>query len=205
MVGIRVAIVDDHALVAGAVKELLQNSGAVDVVGIAHTASEGLSLIVAEAPEVALIDLRLPDGLGLDLIRDVRAAGSRTRVLVVTIADDPMTVALAIDLGINGYVLKSSDSVHLVEAVQAAAAGALYLDEPARRAFASWARNPQRLSSWDLEVLHLVQEGHDQEQIARKMSVGKSTLKRHLQTIILKLGAKNTADAANEASRRGLI
>jgi DNA-binding NarL/FixJ family response regulator len=203
--GLNVVIVDDHALVAGAVKELLQNSRAVDVVSIAHSAAEGHSLIVDQAPEVAMIDLRLPDGTGFDLIRKVRQNALATKILVVTIADDPMMVAQAVDLGVHGYVMKTSDPACLLEAIQVVQSGALYLDEPARRAFASWATNPQRLTADEIAILRLIVDGLDQEQIAREMAISRSTLKRQLQAIVLKLGAKNTADAAFEASRRGLI
>jgi len=200
-----VAVIDDHALVSDALHTLLETKGGFAVVGTANSAAHGLRLVTEAEPDVALVDLRLPDGDGLDLIRKLRATVPCTKVLVVTAADHPMTIAQAMEAGIHGYLTKSGSGTQLLHAIRAAHGGGMYFDEVARKALESWSLNPQRLSETEIEILRLVERGVEQAEIARTLNVATSTLKRQLQMITLKLDARNTADAAYEASRRGLI
>lgn len=202
---IRVAIVDDHVLVAQALRQLLERNGEFEVVGIAVSAEDGLRTITQTTPDVVLMDVRLPDGNGIDLVRRIRATTSATKVLVLTVSDDPVTVAQAMDAGIHGYLVKSSDATHLVAAIRTAHEGGLYFDEPARKAYEAWSKDPHVLSETEAQMLRLVAKGADQKAVADAMSISVSTLKRSLQSLARKLDAANATDAAFEAVRRGLI
>lgn len=116
-----------------------------------------------------------------------------------------MTVAQAMHAGIHGYLVKTSPSEHLINAIHAAHTGGMYFDDRARRALEEWALNPTNLTESELNILRLAHKGLDQKGLADAISVSLSTLKRSLQAIIIKLGASSTADAVHEAARRRLI
>jgi DNA-binding NarL/FixJ family response regulator len=202
---IRVAIIDDHALVADAVRHMLESVAGYDVVGVSHSGNDGLQMIGAASPDVVLLDLRLPDMSGIDLIGALRLSSRAAKIIIVSVSDDPVTVAMAMDAGIHGYVVKTSEPAHLVDAIRTAHEGGLYFDEPARKAYEAWSMNPHRLTEAEAQILRLVAKGLDQKAIADAMSVSVSTLKRQLQSIARKLDAVNGVDAAFEATRRGLI
>lgn len=205
MASIRVAIIDDHVLVADAVRHMLETVAGYEVVGVAHSGNDGLHMAGATMPDVILLDLRLPDMTGFDLISALRLSVRAAKIVVVSVSDDPVTVAMAMDAGIHGYVVKTSEPAQLFAAIQTANEGSLYLDEPARRAYEAWSMNPHKLASAEAQILRLVAKGLDQKAIAESMSMGVSTLKRRLQSIARKLDAVNSVDAAVEAARRGLI
>jgi DNA-binding NarL/FixJ family response regulator len=202
---IRVAIIDDHALVANAFRHMLESVADYEVVGVANSGGEGLLMMGSTTPDVVLLDLRLPDMSGVELIGAIRNSTRATKVIVVSVSDDPVTVAMAMEAGIHGYVVKTSDPASLVDAIRTAHEGSLYLDEPARRAYEAWSVNPHKLTDVECQLLRLVAKGLDQRAIAEAMSVSVSTLKRQLRSITTKLDATNSVDAALEATRRGLI
>ena len=205
MVRIRVAIIDDHVLVAAAVGHMLESVADYEVVGTADSGGEGLLLMGSTTPDVVLLDLRLPDMSGVELIGSIRSTTRTTKVIVVSVSDDPVTVAMTMEAGIHGYVVKTSDPACLVDAIRTAHEGSLYLDEPARKAYEAWSMNPHKLTEAEAQILRLVAKGLDQKAIAEAMSVSVSTLKRQLQSVAGKLDAVNSVDAALEATRRGLI
>lgn len=202
---IRVAIIDDHALVADAVHHMLETVAGYQVVGVAHSGNDGLQMTGATSPDVVLLDLRLPDMSGIDLIGALRLSVRAAKIVIVSVSDDPVTVAMAMDAGIHGYVVKTSEPAQLIDAIRTAHEGNLYFDEPARRAYEAWSMNPHKLTAAEAQILRLVAKGLDQKAIADAMSVSVSTLKRQLQSIARKLDAANSVDAAFEAARRGLI
>jgi DNA-binding NarL/FixJ family response regulator len=204
-VGIRVAIVDDHALVVGMVCQFLESSDEIEVIGTAGSAAEGARLAREVNPDVIVIDLNLPDGPGIPLIRDIRTECPETKVLVLTASTDPVTVGNAVDCGIHGYVSKLSEPQDLLLAVRVACSGGLYFDEPARQALERWSADPGRLADGEARMLQMIRGGQSHETVARALGMSKATLTRRLQGITRKLRAKNSADAANEAARRGLI
>ena len=205
MAPIRVAIIDDHALVADALRHMLETVAGYQVVGVAHGGNDGLQMTGATSPDVVLLDLRLPDMSGIDLIGALRLSVRATKIIIVSVSDDPVTVAMAMDAGIHGYVVKTSEPAQLFHAIRTAHEGGLYVDEPARRAYEAWSMNPHKLTSAEAQILRLVAKGLDRNAIADATSVSVSTLKRQLQSIARKLDAVNSVDAAFEAARRGLI
>ena len=202
---IRVVIVDPHALVVEALCRLLESTGEVSVVGMATSAADGLATVIENGPDVVIVEARLADVSGIDLVKSIRSTVQHSKVLIVTTSEDPVTVAAAMDAGIHGYLVKTSPSVQLLQAIRTAHSGGLYFDEPARRAYEAWSTNPHSLSETETKILRLVGKGLDHKAVAESMSISVSTLKRNLQSIATKLNAANPIDAAFEATRRGLI
>ena len=205
MAKIRTVIVDDHELVVAGLRQLLEASGRCTVVGTAGSASEGLVTAEAEAPDVVLVDLRLPDRGGLDFIRELHLRVPSVKIVVVTMSDDPIVVAAAMDSGIHAYVVKSSSPRELLEAVGAAFSGSLYLDEAARRSYEQWSLSPVTLNDQELDILRLLANGLDHARVAASLNMSRSTVNRHIRSITTKLGVTNSMSAVSEATRRGVI
>ncbi|MFE5340086.1 response regulator [Isoptericola sp. NPDC056578] len=198
----RVVVVDDHPVFRHGLVSLLESEG-FDVVAGAAGAAEALSVIAALAPDVALLDLGLPDGDGLDVVRQVAATSPSIRIVVVTMYDDEGLVREAVAAGAAGYVVKDASPAQLVAAVRAAVLGAVVLGSsvvPAVGLLRPPAKDdPYGLTPRELDVLDLVARGLSNRQIAERLSLSGKTVSNNVSVLLAKLGVANRAEAARIA------
>jgi DNA-binding NarL/FixJ family response regulator len=205
---ISVFLLDDHEIVRRGVRDLLDAEPDIEVAGEAGTAAEALDRIPALRPDVAVLDVRLPDGDGVLVCRDIRSALPDTACLMLTSFGDDQALLGAIMAGAAGYVLKATCGSDLVNAVRDVAAGRSMLD--ARAALEVMERLRDRMASADplsaltdseKRVLELIGEGLTNKQIAERMYLPEKIAKNYVSSLLAKLGMRRRAQAAAFASR----
>lgn len=201
---IRVFLVDDHEIVRRGIAELLRAEPDIEVVGEASTALQAMQLIRATRPDVAVLDVRLPDGSGIDVCRDARAADPALRCLILTAYDDEEALDAAIIAGASGYVLKQVRASGLIDSVRRVAAGE-HLIDPALGQAASGrlrgrgpAADPRlaQLSARERDVLALIADGLANREIGEILSISEKTVKNYVSSILAKLGLQRRTQAA---------
>src|SRR5450755_285479 len=203
----RVFLLDDHEVVRRGVRELLEEAG-FEIAGEASTASEALDRIPPTRPDVAILDVRLPDGSGVEVCREVRSTSPEIAcVMLTSYADDEALIA-AIMAGAAGYVLKQVGSADLVETIRRAGAGQSLLD-PAltERVLARLREGPKEdprlasLSPQERRILDLITDGQTNRQIAEAMYLAEKTVKNYVSNVLAKLGMERRTQAATYAAR----
>ncbi len=199
----RIFLVDDHEIVRRGLRELLESVDDFEVVGEAGTAAEARRRIPAVRPDVAVFDVQLPDGSGIDVCRDVRSEDPSIAALVLTSFDDEQALATAILAGASGYLLKDIKGNGLIEAVRAVAAGRnLISPAKAARVRASWAHEAsedprlQLLSPQERRVLDKVAQGKTNRQIGEELYLAEKTVKNYVTSVLAKLGLERRTQAA---------
>lgn len=199
---IRVFLVDDHEVVRRGLAELLGAQPGIEIVGEAGTAAQARGRISATRPDVAVLDVRLPDGSGIDLCRSIQASQPETRCLILTAYDDDQALYAAVIAGAAGYVLKDVRGAHLVESIRAVAAGRSLLDPALRkRALDSMkvesATDPrlEALSLRERQVLALIADGLTNREIGESMSLAEKTVKNYVSALLSKLGLQRRTQA----------
>lgn len=207
--GPRVVLVDDHTLVRQSLSKTLQAEG-IEVVGEASRGDEALPLIEQTRPDVVVLDIGTPGLDGLEVAKRLTKQEFRPKILFMTMRDDDATIWQAVQLGTDGYVLKTSSTEELVQAVRAVAEGGSYLSAPVARrvmAMASGERSTSMagLTTREFEILELLAHGNRPSEIAAKLFVSVKTVKNHLTSIYSKMGVETGTQAVAEAFRRGLV
>jgi two-component system, NarL family, response regulator DevR len=205
---IRVFLLDDHEVVRRGVRELLEASGEIVVIGEASTAEEALNRVGAAQPQVAVLDVRLPDGNGVEVCRSIRSDHPDIACLMLTSYSDDDALFEAIMAGAAGYVLKQIRGNDLVAAVKHVATGASLLD-PALvgRVMDRLRKPPQederlgRLSEQERRILDLIAEGMTNRQIANELHLAEKTIKNYVSNLLMKLGMERRTEAAVFATR----
>ncbi|MFO7778759.1 MAG: response regulator transcription factor [Nitriliruptoraceae bacterium] len=200
---IRVFLVDDHEVVRRGLKDLLDAEEDIDVVGDAATAGMALAQIARTAPDVAVLDVRLPDGNGIEVCREVRARDPRIACLMLTSFGDDEALFDAIMAGAAGYLLKDIRGNDLIDAVRRVAAGDSLLDpsltgkvlERLRRGDEEDPRL-KALSEQERKILALIAEGLTNRQIAERMHLAEKTVKNYVSNLLSKLGMSRRTEAA---------
>src|SRR5664279_1015215 len=208
MAPIRVFLLDDHELVRRGLKDLLEESGDIEVVGEAGLVHDAMVRIGALRPDVAILDGRLPDGSGIDVGRYVRSRQPETACLILTSFDDDQALFAAIMGGAAGYVLKQIKGNDLVDAVRRVAGGQSLLDPAVtQRVLSRLREGPKedpRLSSLteqERRILTLVAEGLTNRQIASRMHLAEKTVKNYVSSLLSKLGLESRTQAAVFATK----
>ncbi|HEY8584520.1 MAG TPA: response regulator transcription factor [Capillimicrobium sp.] len=202
----RLAIVDDHEALREGLKALLAGSD-VEVVGTAGNAAAALDLVDHAEPDVALVDIHLPDRSGIDLARELLARRPGLRVLFYTGETDAGLLFEGLDAGAQGYVLKAGPTRELAAAIGQVAAGGTYIDPRLNRILLSaraTARAPQ-LSPREREVMGHMAEGLTAEGVGDVLGVSVETVRTHVRNAIRKLQARNRVHAIAIALQRGEI
>ena len=211
---IRVMIVDDHPVVRNGLIGMFDGEAGFEVVGDAGDGAEAVRRARALAPDVILMDLRMPEMDGVTAISALAAAGSSARVLVLTTYDTDSDVLSAIEAGATGYLLKDAPPAELFRAVRAAASGEAVLSPSVAtrvvgqmRGAAGSVSSPaaEPISARELEVLELVARGASNRDAAARLFISEATVKTHLMHIYSKLGVNDRAAAVAEAFDRGLL
>lgn len=205
---VRIVVVDDHPVVRDGVASMLAAVPDFVVVGDADSGPAAVELAADLAPDVVVMDLRMPGGSGVDAVRELAHRRVRSAVLVLTTYDTDSDIVAAIEAGATGYLLKDAPVDQLIAAVRATAAGETFLSPAVAARLASHVRAPRRaavLSSREREVLALVAEGTSNREIARALFVSEATVKTHLVHVYDKLGAGDRAAAVARAYDLGIL
>jgi len=207
-VTIRVFLLDDHEVVRRGVRELLESDSEVEVVGEAGTAEEALGRIPATSPDVAILDVRLPDGDGVEVCREIRSRNPEIQCLMLTSFADDEALFAAIMAGAAGYVLKQVKGDDLVESVKRVADGQSLLDpHVTARVLERLRRGPEederlaRLTDQERRILELLADGMTNRQIAEQLFLAEKTVKNYVSNLLMKMGMQRRTEAAVYAAR----
>ncbi len=206
----RVFLLDDHEVVRRGLKQLLEADGDVEVVGEAGTAEQALARIPPTNPHVAVLDVRLPDGDGIEVCREVRSRHPGIHCLMLTSFTDDEALLQSMLAGASGYVAKQIRGADIVDAVRRVADGQSLLDPAvAARARDRLRAEPEederlaRLSAQERTILALIADGLTNRQIAERLNLAEKTVKNYVSNLLAKMGMERRTQAAVFAARLG--
>jgi DNA-binding NarL/FixJ family response regulator len=205
---IRVFLLDDHEIVRRGVKDMLEAEGDIEVIGEAGTASSALARIPALRPDVAVLDVRLPDGDGVTVCREIRSQLPEVACLMLTSFADDDALMDAVMAGAAGYVLKQIRGTDLVGAVRTVATGQSMLDSRAASQLMARLRGQSvkqdplaGLTAQEKRILELIGEGLTNRQIGERLFLAEKTVKNYISGLFAKLGMERRTQAAAYAAR----
>ena len=211
----RVVLADDHPIVLNGLRNLIRSEGDLDLVGEAPSGAGALKLVREVQPDVAVVDISMPEMNGILLSRRLLEQFPDLKILVLTLHEDRAYVKQALDAGVRGYVLKRSAAENLVQAIRAVVVGGLYIDPAiAQRMFDA---NPKRaglpkggshiseLTDRETEVLKLVALGFTNKEVARQLDIGVKSVETYKARGTEKLGLKTRAAIVRFASAQGWL
>ncbi|MGH3436954.1 MAG: response regulator [Sciscionella sp.] len=206
---IRVLLVDDHEVVRRGLRGLLAGEPDIEVVAEAASVAEALAFGAASTPDVAVLDMRLPDGDGVTLCRKLRRHEPAPRCLILTAFDDERALVDAINAGASGYLLKQVRGQDLVTAVREAACGRSLLDPATTARVLKRMRQPGEgdaelatLTARERKVLELLGEGLSNREIAQRLFLAEKTVKNYVTSVLSKLGMERRTQAVAWVARR---
>ncbi len=202
-------LVDDHELVRRGLRDLLGTAPDLQIVGEAATVKEAITGIGATRPDVAVLDVRLPDGNGVELCREVRSRNSKVRCLMLTSYADDDALLAAVLAGASGFVLKQILGQNLIAAVRTIGQGGSLLDDRSTAALLAKLRDGKtekedplaELTGQEREVFHLIGEGLTNRQIAERMFLAEKTIKNYVSHILAKLDMQRRTQVAVMATK----
>ncbi len=202
---IRILLVDDHPLVRIGLQEILSQKGNLEVVGGVSTASEALGAVLEHQPDIVLMDIRLPDGSGIDVCRNIVAQCPNTRIIFLTSFDGDLMLQ-GLEAGAYGYLLKDIKSTQLIKAIEMVVEGHSILNHPVvgqvqasgttQEALPATRAKLIDLSAQQERVLSLVAKGRTNKEIALELGLSVKTVKNYLSTIFHKLHITHRTEAA---------
>ncbi len=207
---IRVFLVDDHEVVRRGVREILEAEADLEVVGEAGTAEQALTRIPPTRPDVAVLDVRLPDGDGVSVCREIRSEHPEIQCLMLTSYSDDEALFEAIMAGASGYLLKQIRGTDIVDGVRRVAKGESLLDPMVTKRVLDRLRTPPEkdarlasLTAQEQRILELIAEGLTNRQIADTIYLAEKTVKNYVSNLLAKLGMERRTQAAVYAARLG--
>lgn len=211
-VAIRVVLGDDHTLVRQGLRRSMEADGGLKVLGEAATGAEIVRVVRETKPDIAVLDIRMPEMDGIEACRLITSEDGATKVVMLTAYDDRHFVVEAVRAGARGYVLKTRDAEHLIRAIRLVADGNMVIDPELVVALAEELstakerdRSAESLTERELEVLQHLSFGYSNREIGRRLFISADTVKTHLEHIYQKLGATDRTAAVAEAMRRRMI
>ena len=206
----RVVIADDHGIVRSGLRVLLERQEDIEVVGEASDGVEARDLVIAERPDIAILDVKMPHLTGLEATREIRKAAPEVSVLILSMHDDERYLFEALKAGASGYVLKSQADQDLLEAIEAVDRGEPFLTPDAQRALIKdvleRGEEPgDELTPREQEVVKLAAEAHTNREIAGILGLSEKTVENHRANAMRKLGMRDRVELVRYAIRRGLI
>ncbi|MEI2703425.1 MAG: response regulator transcription factor [Baekduia sp.] len=207
----RLLIADDHGIVRGGLKVLLEQQPDMTVVAEAEDGQQALEMALAHRPDLCVLDVSMPKLTGLQVAREIRAHLPDVAVLMLSMHDDDSYLFEALKAGAGGYVLKREADQFLVDAIRAVAEGSSFLTNAAQSALVrTWLADPaatpeEPLSPREQEVLKLIAEAHTNRQIGEILHLSEKTVESHRGNILRKLGMRDRVELVRYAIRRGLV
>lgn len=212
MAAIKVMIVDDHSLVREGLKAVFDQGKDIEVVGEAGSGEEAIDMVDSVKPDVILMDISMPGMNGIQATRLIREKNPASKVVILTMLDQEGYVYEAIKAGATGYMLKSTSSDDLVNAIQTVHEGKALLHPDATaqllKEFVTLAENKAKdygLSNREMEVLQLLSEGKTNKELAKALWISEQTVKTHVAHIFGKLGTSDRTETVARALRDGLV
>ena len=209
---IRVLLGDDHTLVRQGLRRFIESADGIEVLGEASTGADMVRLAEEIEPDVVVLDIRMPEMDGIEAARQITARLPATQVVMLTAYDDRHFVVEAVRAGAKGYVLKSKDAEHLLQAVRLVHQGHMVIDPELVVALADELAvakdrdaGAESLTQREVEVLQLLAFGYTNRDIGQRLYISPDTVKTHLEHIYQKLGANDRTAAVAEAFRRSLV
>jgi DNA-binding NarL/FixJ family response regulator len=204
---VRVIVVDDHAVMRAGVVALLASEPGIDVVAEAVDGRQAVEMVERLRPEVALMDLRMPELDGVEATAEIVAREAGTRVLILTTYETDADIERAVEAGAVGYLLKDATREQLADAIRAAARGETVLAPRVAQRLVARMRQPAQvaLTAREVEVLNAVADGLSNVDIGRRLVIAEATVKTHLLRIFAKLDVSDRTHAVVVALDRGLI
>lgn len=199
---IHILLVDDHSLVRDGVEALLRLEKDIRKIDHAASASEALAAVKAATPDIILLDRRMPDGDGLDLLSELGRLAPRTRVIMMTAAATTQDIESARSLGAAGHLPKTVRRATLISSIRTVLAGGQCFDQAVH--FPAPGSGP-KLSPRELQVLENLRRGLNNHEIAQILGISEYTVKAHLKVIFTKLGASGRAEAVTRGFELGLL
>lgn len=201
---IRVAVIDDHMVVRAGLKYVLESDPELVFCGEWGGGRGALEFVERVQPDVTLLDVRMPDMSGVDVLRQLLAAHPREKVVMLTTSDAAEDVFRSIDEGARGYVMKESPIEDIIAAVRAAMAGEVYMSDDVRRIYETRKAQPG-LARRESEVLASVARGLNNRQIGEALGISENSVKMHLKRCFYKLNVSDRSEAVTVALQRGYI
>ena len=205
----RVFLLDDHEVVRRGLHELIDTADDLTMVGWAETAAEALEKLPTVRPDVAILDVRLPDGNGIEVCREIRSQHPEIHCLMLTSYADDEALFSSIMAGASGFVLKQIRGSDLVDAVRRVGRGESLLDPAVTQRVLERLRQPpedadadlERLTDQERRIFELIGEGRTNRQIAEEMFLAEKTVKNYVSNVLAKLGMQRRTEAAAYAAR----
>ena len=201
---IRILLADDHPSLRDGLASILESQPDLTVVAQAGTGREAVEKFKATSPDVLIVDLRMPDGDGIQTIKELVACNPAVKALVLTTYDNEEDIFSALEAGARGYILKDTTREEIIEAVRQIHAGNRYLPSAIAARLADRMIRPS-LTPRELDVLRLVSRGRTNKEMAVAMFVSEETIKSHMKALFQKLGVHDRAEAVGIALQRGLL
>lgn len=209
---IKVMIADDHALMREGIKQLLEFDGEIEVIAEANDGEECLEKLKTVNPEVLLLDINMPKKNGIEVLENIRSQNLKVKVLILTVHNEIEYLLKAVDIGVDGYILKDSESAELKRAIITVLEGESYIQSSLIPALNSRliARDVDKekiesLTKRELEVLVQVANGMFNKEIANTLKISERTVKNHLSNIFRKIDVSDRTQAAVFAIKNDII
>jgi len=209
---VRITLVDDHPVVLAGIRALLQDAPEVELVGEASTGATGLKAICDSSPDIAVIDLSLPDISGMELARQVSRQCPRVKIIALTVHEDRAYINPVLEAGARGYLLKRSAADELLRAIRAVNRGDIYLDPTIAEkavvtapALAASNEDTGELSRREEDVLRLVAQGFSNKQIAGQLEVSVKSVETYKARASEKKGLRSRADIVRYGIKQGWL
>ena len=201
---IRVAIIDDHAIVRMGLKYSLSLEPDFEFAG-EHSGGEGAGEFVARVrPDVVLLDVRMPVVNGIEALEDIRRKAPDVKVLMLTTSDGDEDVFRSMNKGARGYMVKDESGEDLHVAIRTVASGEVFLPKRIKAIYDDRKKRPS-LSEREIEIIRLVAKGFSNDELAERLHLSPDTVKVHLRHVYEKLGVESRVEAVTEAMRTGLV
>lgn len=209
---VKIMIADDHSMIREGLKNLLELDGDIQVIAEAVDGEDCLEKLQLVKPDVLLLDINMPKKNGLEVLKSLKSRRSKLKVLVLTVHNETEYLMKAVDIGVNGYVLKDSESAELKKAIFTVADGETYIQPsliPALNAKMietnKDAEKIKSLTKRELDVLKLLAVGMFNKEVGKRLEISERTVKNHVSNIFKKLGVTDRTQAAVFAIRNNLV
>ena len=200
----KLLIVDDHKIVREGIANIAKREG-IQIVGEADTKESAFAQIAATYPDVITVDLSLPDGSGLEIVKCARRNSQKIGIVVLSFLDDDANLLASLNAGASAFVSKSADLDEILAAILSARKSPLTFTSKGLIRAVNSRIFKATLTSRELEIIAKLPSGLNGEELAKELFITESTLKTHLNSIYRKLQVRNRSGAVSEAKRRGLI